>query len=95
MKWEPGARAAIVISEHFQNMNRVVTLVYKIEFMDNAFGWCVEDGKEFKGYEFDNQGRVTGYMMSMYLGIHQWKLRLLEDGDDIVIRDGIEYVENL
>jgi len=51
-KWEPGAIAAIVISEHFENMNRVVVLVENFEpTLGHQACWGVKDGKLFKGYK--------------------------------------------
>jgi len=92
MKFKPGARAAIVISEHYVNMNRVVTLVEKLpNFDDGTTGWLVSDGKQFKGYNSAHfPARVLVY--SQELAIEQWKLRLLDDDDDVVIRDDIEYL---
>jgi hypothetical protein len=92
MKWEAGARAAIVISEHYENHNRVVTLIEVIGRTELAVIWMVRDGKQLKGYDHSKlPDRV--FMWSDELGIEQWKLRLLDDGEPVVIRDGVEYVE--
>ena len=92
MKWEPGARAAIVISEHYENHNRVVRLVEQYGYTPRGPAWMVEDGNDFKGYDHRRlPERVL--MWSDKLGIEQWKLRLIDDGEPVVIRDGIEYVE--
>jgi len=80
-KWERGARAAIVISEHYENHNRVVTLTD-----------TYEDGKLFKGYDHSKLP-ARAFVWKMRLGIEQWKLRLLDDNEPVVIRDEIEYVE--
>lgn len=95
-RWEPRARAAIVISEHFENMNRVVTLDRRFVFTNGSVGWFVIDGKPFKGYEMNGTtGRCTrGLIWRDELGISQWKLRLLDEGEPVVIRDEREYVES-
>jgi len=92
MKWEPGARAAIVISEHYENHNRVVRLVEQHGYTSRGPAWVVEDGKDFKGYDHRHLPELV-LMWSDKLGIEQWKLRLIDDDEPVVIRDGIEYVE--
>lgn len=95
-RWEPGARAAIVISEHYENMNRVVTLDRNFRFNDGGAGWFVADGKPFKGYEMNgNTGVCSGNLIYRdELGIAQWKLRLLDEDEPVVIRDAREYAES-
>jgi len=91
-KWERGARAAIVISEHYENHNRVVTLTDTYTYSSGKVGWLVEDGKLFKGYDHSKLP-ARAFVWKMRLGIEQWKLRLLDDNEPVVIRDEIEYVE--
>ena len=90
-RWEPGARAAIVISEHFENMNRVVTLIDMLRGVNTGTRfWKVRDGKQFKGYDSSKLPERV-FIWADILCIEQWKLRLLEDGEPVVIRDEIEY----
>jgi hypothetical protein len=95
-KWEIGARAVIVISEHYENHNRIVTLQQRFLYENGACGWAVHDGHLFKGYGQDEFGQTHRDKIIYHelLGIEQWKLRLFEDGDDIVIRDDMEYVKH-
>jgi hypothetical protein len=92
-RWEPGARAAIVISEHYENMNRVVVLQHALRSSKGIRIWAVEDGKLLNGYDVSKLPERV-HIESMVLGIEQWKLRLLEDGEPVVIRDARGYVES-
>jgi hypothetical protein len=96
-KWTPGARAVIAVTNHPHNQNRVVTLIQRLECVYDVVTWHVEDGKLFRGYV---QGMAHSipisdrkYVDSEALIIEQWKLRLLEDGEDTIMRDEIEYLE--
>lgn len=94
--WIPGARAVIVASEHFVNMNRVVSLTYNFKFVNGATGWKVEDGGMFFGYQPNNAINPDGtrnYVQEKVLGIEQWKLRLLGPEEETKKNEqGIEYV---
>lgn len=98
-KWGIGARCAIVCSEHFENQNRVVEITEGPWLQDTGHTlWFVEDGKDFVGYNgnlsTEERRRAGPTERNRRLGIEQWKLRLLDEGEDVVIRDGIEYTVN-
>lgn len=100
-RFEIGARCAIVISEHYENQNRVVLI------SDGPFRtkkakqilWVVTatDGELFRGYDNaitnDEERRKAPKVWASPLGIEQWKLRLLDDDDEVIIRDEMEYVK--
>ncbi|MFM0163879.1 hypothetical protein PQR39_26130 [Paraburkholderia sediminicola] len=85
-KWEAGARAVIVVSEHVRNWNRIVTLTERWADNEGVAAWVVEDGKLFDGWIRERMPELvkTPGGSDMLL-IHQWKLRLLDEGDPIVV----------
>lgn len=100
LKWQPGVRAVIVVSEWEQNLGRVVTL---FGVMDRKFWrhdtarsglpmWIVRDGKPFQGWHVCSDGSTCAEVVEFpQLGIAQWKLRLLRDNEETTIRDDAEY----
>jgi hypothetical protein len=86
-EWQPGARAAIIVTEWPRNMFRVVELHSPLAVhMGN--GWIVTDplGGTFDGYQVyshDNTKTNGQMIVRPVLGIAQWKLRLV-NGDDRV-----------
>jgi hypothetical protein len=100
-KWEPGARAVIVVSNHYVNVNRVVVLVDPLEIGDwREKGWSVRDGKLFRGFGLRDMHNLwtsgNRIIDADLLGIEQWKMRLLDD-NDITEEDaeGVVYVVDI
>lgn len=97
-KWAVGARAVIVYSNHFENMNRVVELKAFMGIIDDYIAgkspnWNVYDGKSFKGYLADVYPPTLIDSHPERFCISQWKMRLLDDDEKTInsTETGIEY----
>lgn len=83
-RFEAGARAAIIVSNHYANINRVVRLRAKVS-PDTWDVTCI--GAPLKAYS-PSGARIE----CKSLLIPQWKLHLLDETiDDVVVRDAVEY----
>ena len=77
-RWEVGAVAIIVVAEQPGNAGRVVELIEWYGMGALGPVWIVFDGKTFNG-----DTRLGHPPTALKMGIAQWKMRLLDDDDEV------------